>query len=243
MGTLGYMAPEQLTGAAVDHRSDIFAVGVMLVEALTGSRPFRGDGPAELIRAMLYDSFHLHGDSPGMQQLNGIVQRCLAKNPADRWSSAENLRCALIPTLRSGIVPSARQFQPGRSSSDATTHGVRVQVTSSYDMVGSVPRGSQYLFRYQVRISNGRADTVRVLSRSWVIFTPNGRTERVSGPGVVGVTPTLGPGELFEYESVCPLTTPVGSMQGTLHLVTAGGEHLDVVVAPFTLAAPAAHPG
>lgn len=59
MGTLGYMSVEQLTGAAVDSRSDLFSVGVMVIEALTGLRPFNGKTYHELLTAMLNETYRL----------------------------------------------------------------------------------------------------------------------------------------------------------------------------------------
>ena len=100
MGTLGYMSPEQLMGGDVDHRADLFAIGVMLVEVLTGSRPFQGDNYGELSRALLHDAFHLPRSTPEAAALDAILQRCLAKEARDRVSSATELRRELIPSLR-----------------------------------------------------------------------------------------------------------------------------------------------
>ena len=65
-----------------------------------------------------------------------------------------------------------------------------------------------------------------------------GEVERVKGPGVVGEQPVLAPGGSFEYRSYCPLKTNVGSMHGSYQMITAGGEHFDAIIAPFTLAVP-----
>src|SRR6202030_3305792 len=81
VGTLGYMSPEQLTGNSVDERSDIFAIGVMAVEALTGARPFSGRTPAELLTSLLISTFHLKGESKGIARLDAVLQKCLAPDP------------------------------------------------------------------------------------------------------------------------------------------------------------------
>ena len=93
LGTLHYMAPEQLEGKEVDARSDIWSFGCMLYEMLTGRRAFTGDSHASIIAAILdrepprvHDS-HLH-TSPA---LDHIVSRCLAKDPDERWQSARDL--------------------------------------------------------------------------------------------------------------------------------------------------------
>jgi len=100
IGTLGYMPPEQLQGRAVDRRCDIFALGVILAEMLTGRRPFQGETYGELVQAMLHEVYHLPGSSPEIRTLDALLQRCLAKEPKNRFASAEELRRNLIPVLR-----------------------------------------------------------------------------------------------------------------------------------------------
>jgi serine/threonine-protein kinase len=99
MGTLGYMAPEVLTGNAVDERADLFAVGVMIVETLVGARPFRGQTPQKILMALVQGEYHLPGDSAEIRALDAVVQRCLAKDPRDRYGSAAELAKELVPTL------------------------------------------------------------------------------------------------------------------------------------------------
>lgn len=99
MGTLGYMAPEVLNGGVVDERADIFALGIMVVETLVGARPFGGQHPHEILTALLQTEYHLPGGSAEIRALDAVVQRCLAKDPRDRYGSAAELAKALIPTL------------------------------------------------------------------------------------------------------------------------------------------------
>ncbi len=99
VGTFGYMSPEQLLGKDVDERTDIFALGVMLVEVLTGRRPFEGDTYGELLRTVLLDTYHLVGSAPEIRALDELLQRCLAKEPRDRLASVATLRRELIPVL------------------------------------------------------------------------------------------------------------------------------------------------
>jgi ApaG protein len=124
--------------------------------------------------------------------------------------------------------------------SDATTRGVRVQVQASYLADRSSPRQGQFLFSYRVRISNVGGETVRLVSRHWVITDGDGRVEHVRGPGVVGEQPVLAPGESFEYSSFCPLPTPIGSMHGEYQMAAADGSGFDAEIAPFHLAVPSA---
>ena len=99
MGTLGYMAPEVLTGGVVDERADIFAIGVMVVETLVGARPFGGQTPEAILTALLRSEYHVPGTSAEIRALDAVVQRCLAKDPRDRYGSAAELATDLVPTL------------------------------------------------------------------------------------------------------------------------------------------------
>ncbi len=99
MGTLGYMAPEVLNGGLVDERADLFAIGVMVVETLVGARPFSGQNPHEILTAVLQREYHLPGATTEIRALDAVVQRCLAKEPRDRYGSAAELAKDLIPAL------------------------------------------------------------------------------------------------------------------------------------------------
>ena len=126
----------------------------------------------------------------------------------------------------------------GLRTSDTTTRGIRIQIQSMYMPERSSPHEDQYLFEYQVRISNVGSETAQLLSREWIITNADGEVERIKGPGVVGEKPVLAPGSAFEYRSFCPLKTSVGSMQGSYQMVTANGDRFDAMIAPFTLAIP-----
>ena len=133
--------------------------------------------------------------------------------------------------------PHGTRWVPG-SSSDAVTNNIRVEVDSQYSADRSQPFQNQWFFHYTVRISNEGDETVQLLSRHWFITDGAGQVEEVRGPGVVGEQPVLSPGESFEYTSGCALKTSTGSMRGTYQMVTEGGTHFDVEIAPFTLAEP-----
>ena len=124
--------------------------------------------------------------------------------------------------------------------SDTTTRGVRVVVRSAFVPERSAPDQNHYFFAYRVRISNEGDETVRLVSREWIITDADGKVEQVNGPGVVGEQPTLEPGEHFEYTSFCPLPTAIGSMHGSYQMVTPAGERFDAKIAPFSLAVPTA---
>ncbi len=129
----------------------------------------------------------------------------------------------------------------GEISSDTTTRGIRIVARSSYEPAQSAPAANHYFFSYKVLIENVGAETAQLLSRLWIITDDRGRETRVEGPGVVGETPILAPGESFEYTSFCPLPTSVGAMEGhyVMQLV-ATGDRFAARIDPFTLAAPGA---
>ena len=97
MGTLPYMSPEQIAGRAIDHRTDIFSLGVILYEMTSGLRPFQGESAAELASAILRDTprplNQLRAGVP--EELSRVIRRCLEKIPADRFSSARDIRDGL----------------------------------------------------------------------------------------------------------------------------------------------------
>ena len=90
MGTVGYMAPEQVRGKATDHRSDLFAFGSILYEMLSGKRAFHGDTPADTMSAILKEEPAELSESARNvpPPLERIVRHCLEKNPAQRFQSA-----------------------------------------------------------------------------------------------------------------------------------------------------------
>jgi eukaryotic-like serine/threonine-protein kinase len=97
MGTASYMSPEQVRGEAVDCRTDIFALGAVLSEMLTGRRAFHRDTAAETMTAVLKDDLP---EASGTQRviapaLDSIVRRCVEKSPAQRFQSAKDLSFAL----------------------------------------------------------------------------------------------------------------------------------------------------
>jgi ApaG protein len=122
--------------------------------------------------------------------------------------------------------------------SSAITEGIRVEVKSVYVPEQSAPRAHRYVFAYTVTISNEGTDPAQLKTRHWIITDGNGKVEEVKGPGVVGQTPSLKPGEHFEYTSGCVLPTPRGEMRGTYQMHRPDGSVFDATIAPFPLALP-----
>jgi eukaryotic-like serine/threonine-protein kinase len=100
LGTAGYMAPEQVRGLPADERADLFALGVILFELLTGRRAFDRDSHVETLHAILHDDPPplVNLAAPVPQVVERIVQRCLEKDPDARFQSARDLAFALENT-------------------------------------------------------------------------------------------------------------------------------------------------
>jgi ApaG protein len=120
----------------------------------------------------------------------------------------------------------------------ATTRAIRVTVRPQYLPDQSDPAKAQYVWAYQVRIENRGDTTVQLRSRHWKITDGLGRLQEVKGPGVVGKTPRLQPGDVFEYTSGTPLSTPSGIMSGSYQMVSEAGENFDIEIPTFSLDTP-----
>src|SRR6202050_3629422 len=117
----------------------------------------------------------------------------------------------------------------------AITRGIAVSVEPTYLEANSSPDTSQYFWAYRVTIENQGRETVRLLSRHWMITNARGEFTEVKGPGVVGEQPVLKPGESFEYTSGAPLNTPSGMMGGAYQMETDSGECFDIEIPTFSL--------
>lgn len=106
LGTAAYMSPEQARGQVVDSRSDIFSLGSVLYEMLSGQRPFTGNTHADLVSAILrQDPAPLPSALKILPALDRVVRRCLEKSPAERFQSARDLAFqldSLVSNIESG---------------------------------------------------------------------------------------------------------------------------------------------
>ncbi|WP_433523729.1 Stk1 family PASTA domain-containing Ser/Thr kinase [Nocardia pseudovaccinii] len=108
IGTAQYLSPEQARGETVDARSDVYSVGCVLFEILTGEPPFTGDSPIAVAYQHVREDprlpSHVHNGVP--RELDSVVLKAMSKNPANRYQSAAEMRADLIRVL-GGQKPSA----------------------------------------------------------------------------------------------------------------------------------------
>ena len=128
LGTHGYMAPEQVGGDEVDERADLYSVGVMVLEALTGQHPL----PPQGSRSKSTDGLVSFGGSQPAQALEHVVRRCLQREPDRRYPSADALRRALIPVLRA--FPAVAGVERQETEVIAMTEGTeKIEITGALE--------------------------------------------------------------------------------------------------------------
>jgi serine/threonine-protein kinase len=132
LGTPSYMSPEQARGSQLDGRSDLFAVGCVLYEMLTGKKAFRGDSITGLIfKIITEDPVPIREVEPGIpEEMARIIAKALAKTPETRYQTGRELADDLAALLRPGTMPTLRQAEL------ATSPGLTVPPTQ---VVASVP--------------------------------------------------------------------------------------------------------
>ena len=194
MGTVGYMAPEQVRGLTVDHRADVFAFGAILYEMLSGKRAFQQPTSAETMNSILND------DPLGISQLRPsippalqrVVHRCLEKNPEQRFQSASDLAFALEALSDSGGLP---------ASAVAAQRPIRVRSGRSLWAIGAL---ALVLTAFSIfRLLS--APKVPVDPSSWVRITnlPDSVTQPALSPDgrlltfVRGPYTFAGPGQIY----------------------------------------------
>jgi serine/threonine-protein kinase len=143
MGTPHYMSPEQVRGAKADTRSDVFAVGCVLYEMLTGRKPFDAESMhAVLFKIMQEDPVPLREAAPGTpESLAHVVERALAKNPDDRFRDAGEM-LAGIRQSRQAAAARPAEHGPGRLPAGAGGRGPGRSPARERSHASAVPRGT-----------------------------------------------------------------------------------------------------
>lgn len=125
VGTVSYMSPEQARGLPVDPRTDLFSLGVVLYELLTGRRPFSGDTAADIVSAILgAEPTRPSAVIPRVSaELERIVGKAMQKDPADRYQTAQELGSdlrALRQELEGAVAPADRDHRPSSEFTAST---------------------------------------------------------------------------------------------------------------------------
>jgi ApaG protein len=146
---------------------------------------------------------------------------------------AHSTRCEELITKP---PPMARR--PAPPQYEAVTDGVRIRVRPRFLHDESEPTRSRYMWSYTIDVENESERVWTIARRHWQIIDSAGRMQAVDGDGVIGQTPTLGPGERFTYMSGAPLATPSGIMSGTYDLVGEDGQEMVAIIPTFSLDSP-----
>lgn len=149
LGTPEYAAPEQVSAGIVDARSDIYSLGIILYELLTGRVPFSGSNPFAVMTKVLNDAVPpLRDVRPDLSPaIEAVVMKSLAKRPEDRYQSATAMATALRATVSSAFMPAASlRFSGDANNTDVTVSEVSQQAlfplgaaVSHGDTVGALP--------------------------------------------------------------------------------------------------------
>jgi ApaG protein len=110
-----------------------------------------------------------------------------------------------------------------------------IKVKSNFVPEQSDPQRQRYVFSYHITITNCGNRSAQLLARKWIITNGDGKTQEVSGAGVVGQQPVIEPGQQHQYTSGAVLETEVGSMSGHYKMKGEDGQLFNADISPFTL--------
>ncbi|NNH73969.1 Stk1 family PASTA domain-containing Ser/Thr kinase [Nocardia uniformis] len=200
IGTAQYLSPEQARGEQVDARSDVYSVGCVLYEILTGEPPFTGDSPVAVAYQHVREDprlpSHVHSGVP--RELDSVILKAMSKNPANRYQSAAEMRADLIRVL-GGQKPTAPMVMTEEESTnfldDEPTPRYRTverrDDTTEQEIVE--PGGS----RRTVYVALATAAAVAVaFALFWVLVGPGARPDQVAVPDLSNKSAQLAQREL-----------------------------------------------
>ena len=118
------------------------------------------------------------------------------------------------------------------------TQNINIEVKSEYLTKEYKSDKNVFLFKYDVFIHNNMSCNVQLLTRHWKISDAMGNIQTVNGEGVIGKKPIINSGLSFEYTSFCPLSTPIGFMEGSYRMKKQSGKEFDAVINRFRLVVP-----
>jgi ApaG protein len=245
------------------------------VQALASMKA--ADGSTEEDKANLRNANKFFAQSTGMKQADPFIQLASqysaameAKNSAECERLLEQMSTVGVPPhisslakqlaqgvaqgsdggegeLVEGDVGQPEEVDAGSTFSDTVTEKIRVKVSSFYESAKSDPANGKYMFYYKVAIFNEGSEAVQVVARMWEIEKCRGGKEVVRGAGIMSTQPIIPPGDVFNYESVCPLKVfppkgkrVLGSMSGayTMCKGNMGQHNFTAKVSKFNLILP-----
>ncbi len=163
LGTIGYVAPEQIGGGSVDARADLWAIGVMLYEMLTGAPPFRGEHEVSILHAVL------HQEPPRVSRINPdlslpldeMIGALLQKDPEDRYQSAESLLTDIAAVQRGSALTHRPRFWSRTARHRQLRRAVIPVAAVALVLVGA---GSWYLLQSRGIAESAAPSGVRTLA-------------------------------------------------------------------------------
>ncbi|MGC6481511.1 MAG: Co2+/Mg2+ efflux protein ApaG [Porticoccaceae bacterium] len=115
---------------------------------------------------------------------------------------------------------------------------INVSVDVEYLQKQSTLEENQFAFAYHITITNNSSYGIVLLHRHWIIIDANEQRQEVKGAGVIGEQPLIPSNAQYKYSSGTVLNTPIGTMQGSYHMVDEFGNPVEVPIKPFLLALP-----
>jgi serine/threonine protein kinase/Tol biopolymer transport system component len=191
LGTVPYMAPEQLEGKQADARTDLFALGAVIYEAFTGTRAFDGEHQANVISSIMSDTPPpISASRPDVPAaLDRIVSGCLAKDPEARWQSARDVKRALTWMLEpmtgaATIAPRERRRRDLAVAGVALLIGaVIATVIAQWSLADPQDAREASAYRFEVFPEDGASFG---MSPAFMAVSPDGRTLVWHGPNAQG---------------------------------------------------------
>ena len=186
VGTLQYMAPEQLQGKPTEVRADIFSFGCVLYEMLTGERAFDGANAASVIAAIM------QREAPSVAEvapatLDWALRRCLAKDPDERWQTAHDLKAELV-WIAGGGTEAPRKTQ-ARSASKWIWGAAVLLIAAITALAGwmlrPVPAASKPVSRMVIALGPG--EHLANLDTPAVAISPDGTNASYMSPAAAAV--------------------------------------------------------
>jgi serine/threonine protein kinase len=224
IGTPAYMAPEQAQGDEIDGRADLYSLGIVLFEMLTGKQPYEANTPLGIALKHINDPVpRILTANPNLPAgMEALIQKAMAKNKNDRYPTADDMTRALTDVVRS----TAAQIQTNAWTAMSETVMSKATFVSKKPVLGSLP--AKKAINPMLMILLGI--TLMVIITAGRIFLFNGRSHQV----ITEPLPSLATSTsaLARTTISAPTSEPTGLPIETLETPTVASTHIDLPVAP-----------